>query len=289
MSIMRKLAGEPLLQFLIIGLVLFAADRMTAEEAADPREIVVDDAVYARLAGIFQDIEDRPPGPDDMDRMVDRYVINETLFREARALELDHGDDMMRERLVQRMRLLIYSGIEVDAPADDVLKAWLAENPSRYQVPSRLSFRVLGLDATEDEAQREATLAQAREDAGEPVKTEGVRMLSFIGRPRVQLVATFEDSFVSAIEAAPVGKWTAVPSSRGWQVVKLLEALPARAPDFDQIRTRAMADWQEAETQRRARSALDSLMASYPVTRQPFDAAEIEAILANRKPQGTTQ
>ena len=289
MSILRKLVAEPLVQFLAIGLVIFGIDRMTAEETADPREIRVDEAVYTRLAGIFYEIEDRLPGSEDMDRMVDRYVINETLFREARALELDHGDEMMRERLVQRMRRIIYSGIEVETPEEDILRAWVADQPGRYILPAKVSFRVLGIDATEEDARAMAAQTQAREDAGETVKPEGVRMLSLIDRPRPQLVAAFEEAFIAAIEAAPKDKWTAVPSVRGWQVVKLLDTKPAHEPEFEDIRKRASGDWREWETQRRARGTLDSLMASYPVARDPFDPAMLDGLVAARASEPAQQ
>ena len=271
MEKLRKFGSEPLVQFLIIGLVIFGIDRMTAPAQVDPREIVVNDTVYARLGGIFQASEDRLPEPAEMQKLVDRFVINETLFREARALELDHGDEMMRERLIQRMRLLIYSGIEVDPPDDETLKAWLETQGNRYDFPPRVSFRVIGLDGTEEEARIQAELAAAREAAGEPVKTADMRMLSFVNRPRPQLVAAFDDGFIAQVESAPLETWAAIPSVRGWQVVKLLETFPARSPDFDEIRKRAAADWEQEQIQRRARSALDSLMQTYPVRHKAYD------------------
>lgn len=276
---LNRLVSEPLLHFLLIGVLVFSADRLTREKVADPNEIAVDAEAHARLAGIFRDIESRMPTPDEMDRLVERYILNETLFREARALGLDHGDEMLRERLIQRMRLLIYSGIEVADPGDEVLRAWLAERPRKYEVPAKLGFRVIGLDAEEAEARAEAKRAAAREAAGEPVKRPGRPMLSFIDRPRVQLVATFDEEFVAAIEAAPTGEWSPVPSARGWQVVKQLNVIPAETPAFEEIRPRVLADWRDAEVQRTARAAVDTLKRDYPVRIEPYDPDSIVAVL----------
>lgn len=285
MTILRRIMAEPLLQFLLIGLVLFGFDRVTAPEVADPRVIVVDDAVYSRLAAIFRQSEQRLPEQDEMDRLVERFLINETLFREARALELDHGDEMMRERLTQRMRLLIYSGLEVAPPDDETLRAWLAERPGAYDEPAMISFRVIGLDATEEAARTEAANAAAREAAGEPVKPEGERMFTFVKRPRAQLVQIFEEPFIAAIEAAPTDTWTAVPSSRGWQVVKLIAATAARPAVFEEVRQKAAADWREDEVQRRAREALGVMRQSYPVRHEPYDPARIETLLPKERAQ----
>ena len=282
MSAWRKLLTEPLLQFLVIGLVLFVADRMTREEQADPRLIRVDDEAYARLAYIYKEANDRVPTIEEMPPLVERFIINETLYREARSLRLDEGDEMMRSRLVQRMRLMLYSGIAVDAPSDEVLQEWLAERPDRYDVQPAISFQVIGLDATEEEARAEAEAANTRAAAGESAQTEGKRMFTFSGRPRAQMVAAFEESFIAAIEAAPQDIWTAVPSSRGWQVVQLLGTEPGRRPEFAEIRAEAIGDWQEERLQFEARASLDALLDGYPVEHELYDPERIKTILDAR-------
>ena len=266
---LRRILTEPLVQFALIGVALFAVDRATQPETVDPRTIRVDAEVHRRLADIFEESRDRLPTPLEMDTLVERFLMNETLFREALALRLDDGDEMIRERLMQRMRLMMYSGIEVEAPSDEVLRAWYAERTEEYAELESLSVQILGIDGTEEEARAQAAAANERQARGAVIKPAGVPLVNFRERPRLQLVSIFGEEFVRAIEAAPVEKWTAVPSPRGWQVVQLRGRTPARAPAFEEIRQRLEDDWRRDELHRRAREDLAALRARYPVVREP--------------------
>lgn len=281
MQAFQKITSEPLAQFLIIGLALFAVDRLFSPDEADPRSIVIGDEVYTRLANVFDEARGRLPTEEEMAPLVERFLVNETLYREALALDLDHGDEMMRERLAQRMRLILYSGITVEEPSDEILRAWLAERPGLYDAPATISFQIIGLDGTEEEARAEAARAAAREATEAVVKPAGIRMLTMMERPRNQLVAMFEEFFVAGMEAAPLGEWTAVESSRGWQIVKLIETRPAVKATFDAIRGQAATDWKEEQLQREARESLAALRATYDVETEPYDPDGIARFAAD--------
>ncbi len=267
---LRRIVAEPLVQFALIGVALFAVDRATRPETVDPRTIRIDAEVHQRLADIFEESRERLPTPEEMDTLVDRFIMNETLFREALALRLDDGDEMIRERLMQRMRLMMYSGIEVERPAEEVLRAWYAERADEYAELETVSVQILGIDGTEEAARAEAEAANDRAARGAVIKPAGVPLVNFRERPRLQLVSIFGEDFVSAIEAAPLETWTAVPSPQGWQVVRFLGRTPARAPAFEEIRARLENDWRRDELHRRARADLAALRATYPVVREPY-------------------
>lgn len=279
MTTIANLIREPLVHFLAIGLVIFAIDRAVSVEAEDPSVIRVDETVYARLARIYRDAHGDVPTAKDMQPLVDRYLMNETLYREALALSLDQGDEMMRSRLVQRMRQMIFKGVTVEDPEEDVLRAWVAEQGDTYDLKATVSFRVLGLDGAEEEARKLAVDATLREATGQPIKQPGLRMLTFSARPRDQLVEAFEEPFIAAIEAAEPNVWTPVESSRGWQVVQLLETTEPKSRPFEEIREVARTDWRKIEANRLANAALESLMRNYPPVLDDYDPAQTETYL----------
>ncbi|MEO0820770.1 MAG: peptidylprolyl isomerase [Pseudomonadota bacterium] len=279
---------EPLVQFALIGLVLFGLDRATEPAAVDPRQIRVDRAVYADLAGVFFREKNRLPTAEEMDQLVDVHLMNETLYREARGLELDHGDQMMRERLVQRMRLLIYNAVALTPPDDDALRAWFEENRERFVVPPRIGFRVIGLDAAEAEARG---IAEALETNAQQAKSRALlsRAITFRNRPRPQMVSLFNEEFIAAIEALPQDRWQAVPSPQGWQVARLMNTAPGREPDFDELRTTVLGEWREAARHVEARASLDALMSSYPVARDPYDPGSIAGLVERAAAEEATR
>jgi hypothetical protein len=48
----------------------------------------------------------RPPRPEELQSLLDDYVREEVLVREAIAMGLDRDDDIVRRRLVQKMEFL---------------------------------------------------------------------------------------------------------------------------------------------------------------------------------------
>lgn len=270
---------EPLLHFLVIGLAIFGLDRATQSPDADPRLVRVDQGVYTEIATVFAEARGRMPTEDEIAGLADLWVSNEVLFREAKAMGLDQNDQLLRERLQSRMRLLMYSGISVEPPEDAVLEAWYAERRDMFATPERLSLTILGLDGPE-------TLAReilARLEAGETprdVMPRGRVPIALEARPRSQLVDLFGESFVAGIEAGGTGAWQAIDSPRGWQVVRLDARLPRIVPPFEDVRTEVKGHWSQNRFQQQAQEALAALRASYPVAWSDYDpeatGAEVE-------------
>ncbi len=262
---------EPLVQFLAIGALLFAVDRALQEELDDPRTIRVDATVHREFAELFRTQRGRLPTPAEMDRLVERHITNEVLIREARALRLDEGDEMMRERLLSRMRLMLFSGIEVEVPPEEELRAWYESNLERFTVPERISIEVLGLDATRDEAEAVAARLEGGE-ASASAAPLGRVPVTLGNRPRAQLVGLFNEEFVAAIEAGEEGVWRAVNSPQGWQVVRFLGRSPSVVRPFEDVRTTVAGEWRARMSQREASAALRALRESYAVEREAYGA-----------------
>ena len=95
----KRLVKEPLLHFILVGVLLFAAFHVVSkEEPVDsPNRIVVDrDALLTFMQyrsrvfdpGRFEDALDSLPQAD-LQALIDDYVLEEALYREAKALRLD--------------------------------------------------------------------------------------------------------------------------------------------------------------------------------------------------------
>jgi hypothetical protein len=263
----RSLRAEPLAHFLAIGLALFAADRLLSPEEQNPRLIRVDDAVYGKIVDIFAESRGRPPTAEEMAPLIDRWIMNETLYREALALGLDRGDDMIRERVMQKMRVLIHSGIEIDPPEERVLRAWFEENRDRYADPALLSIRIARVDGTEAEARAAAEALNADDEAA------GLRVYPYADRPREAMIEVFGARFIEDVEALEPGRWSAVETPGGWQAAILDAYEPGREARFEEAANAAAADWTEQTFRATARRSLEALMAGYEVAWEPYEAA----------------
>ena len=110
---------EPFLHFAALGIAIFVwFSVQQPAEIAEPEadEIVVSEQVFAALASRFQAQKQRDPTSDEAQALMDQYVRSEVLVREARALGLDSGDGVVRNRLVQKMAFLMTSAAQSAVP-----------------------------------------------------------------------------------------------------------------------------------------------------------------------------
>src|SRR4026209_2627049 len=89
---------EPLLHFIILGAVLFGADHLLASREDDPHTIVVGADVDAHAIKVFKDARGRDPNKDELYALRKVWLDNEVLYREGIALQLDKGDQAIRDR-----------------------------------------------------------------------------------------------------------------------------------------------------------------------------------------------
>lgn len=271
---------DPLVHFLAIGAAIFVASGLLAPERDDPRRMVIDDAVLGELVEIFADARERAPTREEMAALIDRWILNETLYREATSLGLHDGDEMIRERTMQKMRVLIQNAVIVGTPGAGELEAWFEANRARYDTPAQLSFDVARVDGDRAAAQAEAD----RLNAGDPGAAEsGVVVYPFADRPRPGLVAVFGETFVSALESFPDAGWHPIESGDGWQVARVGARVASVSAAYASNPGRIASDWQ-AETFRVASTrAVEALIDAYDIrVTADYDPAAYDDLLRGR-------
>jgi len=281
---------EPLVQFLVLGLAVFVAyDRMhpAAERSGNDREIVVDREALLTFvqfrANAFEPALFEQ-GLDALDadtrrHLVDDFVREEVLYREALALGLDRGDYIMRQRMVQKLEFLIEDLAEPGAPpAREALEAFYTQNRADYLEPSIYTFAHVFFDAERRgrEAARAAAEALLPEleaaDAGfNDAPGYGDRPLylrNYVERTRDYVVGHLGEALVAALDdAAPSDTHWLGPleSPFGWHLVLMTTRRAARLPPLDEITDRVAADYRRIELERARTEAIDRIVAGYEV------------------------
>ncbi|MEL6186407.1 MAG: peptidylprolyl isomerase [Myxococcota bacterium] len=263
-SVFRSVLREPLLQFLILGFVLFILDR-ARPRGDDPHRIEVSENVYRELADVFESTHGREPTAIDLQPAVDSWLTNEVLYREGRSLQLDRGDDMIRERVIQKMRVMVHGGVVVPKPAEGELEAWFEARRERYAQPDLLSFALV--EFGNDKAAAEAKAAEVRRATaeGETLDAGGLRVIGFTRRPRSNVEAMFGADFTKALEKLASGEWTTLESRRGWHMVRMDEVLRGQTADFSRAKSQALKDWHQDTLNRQAWEAIEDVRGKYDI------------------------
>lgn len=258
----RRLASEPLVQFLLLGFIVFAIDHYVFVNSDNPRRISVGDDRYLELVSIFEDERGRPPSDDEIDDMLIAWTQNEVLYREALSMGLDRGDEMIRSRMVLKIRDVVFNNVIVDVPADDGLEAWFEANRSAYDRPELIDFEQFPVNDLDESSA--STLAV---ELGEGEVPEEYESLSRLYRDRIEgnLFSVFDSDGAQAIVDAPLGHWRVARSDRGLHLSRITRRLPGEKVDFQEVRALVKDDWESFERERQIAEALREIVDQYEI------------------------
>ncbi|WP_428027509.1 peptidyl-prolyl cis-trans isomerase [Altererythrobacter sp.] len=264
-----KLPGwtrEPLVHFLLAGVLVFALFSMRGEEV-DPtsRVIDVDRETQASIALGFEQMMGRAPTDAELDSQIDRYVREEVLYREALRLGFDRGDAIVRRRLAQKMDMVASARAETGQPSDETLQTWYAAHPERFADEAHYTLDQLWF--SRDDA---AKSAMARLKGGADWHRLGERIdlpASLASEPRRELLARFGERFVDEIDRLESGDtWQGpVASGLGWHLVRLSAREPGKVPPFADIRQQVEDDWRSETIAERKEEAYRILRDAYRI------------------------
>ena len=295
---LKTFLREPLVHFLLLGAALFAVDAWLREPpaAGQSTEIVVSAARINSLAQNFKRAWQRPPTRDELDGLVQDYVREEVLYREALALGLDRDDTIIRRRLRQKMEFVSDEAAALETPTDQDLADYLAANADAFRIEGRATFAQVFLDPGRHPATLEADAAQLRNalnaaGAGGQAAEVGDSLLLL--EPRYEDVSQSEVSrlfgsdFAAALFAQPVGRWVGpITSGYGVHLVRLDSLTPGQVPELAEIRPLVEREWANVRRKALGEAFYDSLRAKYQVTiRMPAAGGADDGKRAGRGPE----
>lgn len=277
MRALKALAREPVVHFLLLGGALFALWGVLAPPSDDadthtaPHVIEVTPERVDALVAEHERKSGRTATPDARERLVDAWLREEVLVREARALGLDRRDTVVRRRLVQLMEIVLDDALAVPKPTEETLRTWVADNEGLYRRPARISLQHVFIDPKRHEDPNayvsEQLGALRRGGDWRRIGDAWTRARTLEDRSRTRLQADYGKSFLEVFEA-PVGKWIGpIRSSYGLHLVKVTERDDAGVPPFAEIREQAQRDWRSEQRHRARRDAIDTLMERYEIHR----------------------
>jgi hypothetical protein len=265
-----RLARDPLVHFLALGLSLFVLYALVAPRDTGEDRIVIGAGIVQDLRLQHEKLWGRPPTPEELQGLIDNRVTDEILYREGLKLGLDRDDPVVKRRVRQKYELIAEEADSVE-PTDADLAAFLAQHPDRFQRPAAVSFMqvLVPVDGPGDEVEARVTAVKDALEGGAPPETAGRPTLLPLVTERqpLDLVARgFGEEFAQALATLPVGQWQGpVTSGYGIHVVRIAERSEPALPPLADIRAEVQREW-EAEHRREARATrLAQLRQQYEV------------------------
>ena len=276
-TVWRRLLREPLLHFALIGALIFAAAHVVSEaRRASQARIVVDGALRERLGNLHRAQFGVLPTKAQLDTIVESYVDDEVLYREAIELGLDQDDEIIRRRLIQKLEFLQREASDqpdagVGGASDAELRAYYDSHRAQFSEPARVSFSHLYFspDRGEADAFARATRAHAELLATDHAVAADVFPLdtSYDAISRDDATRVFGLApMVDALFAQGSAGWSQpVRSGFGWHLVKITAFSAPRVAPYDEVVPDVRAIYLQERSALTKRKQLDALRARYHV------------------------
>ena len=278
---------EPLVQFLIIAAVVFALDRYVFIAAADdPNRVVIDDKRLLELIEIFREGQGRDPSSQEVNNMIVKWSQNEIFYREALKLEMDQGDEMIRNRMVLKMRNVLLNRVMVEAPTDKELQEFLDFQPDRYDTPELFDVELVQFRANEQFSTPEQALAALDENTITPTDLP-FQVIRYRQRSQVSLLPMFGDAALGQLTAQVDNQWLLVSLQQGPHFARITQRYPKKAAELPDVRSRLTRDWKKFRNDIQLADQTQALADAYKVELNL--SAEAEQWLTGPKVNETDQ
>ena len=275
---LERCLREPLVQFLLLGIALFAAYAYVQRgrggvESSKQIQLTLDD--LRQLDLYFESQWRRPPTPEEFSRLVEDKVQQEVLYREALAMGLDKDDTIVKRRMAQKLQFLAEDVAAAHEPDTAELKAWYEKNRDKFALPGRITFRqrYFSPDSRGDHARADAEGVLAKL-AGQPVDSPVAASLGdpsmlqeyYGDRTSEQLAKDFGPAFAQGVFQVKPGSWQGpIESGFGWHLVYVDSFIPGRVPAFEEVEPDVKTAWLGEQKAEAWQKAYDAMRAKYTV------------------------
>jgi peptidyl-prolyl cis-trans isomerase C len=273
---LRHWLREPLLHFLVIGVLLFAAFGYAHRGVSSPtsHKIQLTPEDLNQLEVYFVSQWHREPTAVELAGLVEDRVRDEVLYREALNLGLDKNDTIVKRRMAQKMEFLSEDMANAHEPSPAELKVWYSKNEQRFTQADQVSFRHLyfSSDRRGQRAYEDATVALGK-IAGQPETSQAAALSdhfhlenAYEDQTRDELAKDFGLPFAQALFKAKPGSWQGpIQSGYGWHLVFVKAVTQGHAPNFEDIESDVKAAWLTEQRSQQWSTVYAAMRAKYDI------------------------
>lgn len=273
---MKKLLHEPLVHFLLLGLLVFAGFRFASRsEVGEPGQIVVTQAQIESLVTGYTRTWQRRPTTLELEVLIREYIREEVCTREAMALGLDKDDSVIRRRLRQKLEFIFDSVASQVEPTDEELAQYLKTHAKAFHGERQFTFSQVYLDPqkhgeslTRDVAQMltQLRLAGLKADLS-PMGDSLLLEQTFAAVPAGEVSKQFGEKFMTKLVDLPLGEWSGpIESGYGVHLVLVTQRSDGEMRALAEVRDTVRRDWLNAQRSETNEKFYQALLKRYTVT-----------------------
>ncbi len=289
MKSLSKIYKEPLLHFLVLAIGLFVLHNVVSheDENADIKRIVVDQDNLLKFIQYrtksFEPVTAQQQlasfSDGDLKKVINEYVREEALYREAKTLGLDRDDYVIKRRLIQKIDYVARGFAESFGDiSDEEIQNYFEKNKDDYYVEPRVTFTHVYFSANHHGMVKAKTLAEQKlmelkkeKATFKDATKHGERFLyglNYVERSELYVESHFGKNLTDTIFSldASESEWHGpIMSDHGAHLIMLIQKQPGYMPALEEVRHRVTQEAQRTLTLERARQATQQIVNSYEI------------------------
>jgi peptidyl-prolyl cis-trans isomerase C len=255
----------------------------------DDKTIVVTAGELEWMQTSWQKRWNRPPTEKEFDGLVQQYIKETVLYREALTMGLNQHDQVIRRRLAQKLEFLAKDLVALTPPTDEELTTYFDEHRDRYQAPVRYTFTQVFIDP---DKRGDATLGDAEAikakliAQGDAIDDPGALGDDFMlqnyypEKDGLEVQKLFGSGFTESLTELAPGQWHGpVLSGYGTHLVYVHSINEPPAPVFAEVLERVTQDWKSEKGEELNEQFYASLRDTYTIViEEPEQTADGEKV-----------
>ncbi len=288
---LHKLTTEPLLQFIALGVVIYVLAEMIVplENGLSSNNIKVSEAALIKYMQFQNKRFDSSAAKEkwlslsiqEREQLIEDYVRDEVLYREALALGLDRDDQIIRRRLTQKLDYVMRGFIEdVEKVSPVELERFFLNNQSDYWIDASITYTHVFISSnnrTEAETKSIAltSLAQLNKmnipfDRAAAFSERFLFHRNYVDRTPDFVSSHFGESFSEQVFSAKAGtgEWQGPFSSHyGAHLVMITKNDQGRHPVLEEVAPLVLGDLRRQKLDIARKAALEEMIGTYSISR----------------------
>ncbi len=257
-KILRFFKKEPLVHFLVLGLILVAFNYYFERETENTLRI--SKAELQQYINALRGENLAAFGLEDSIQLAKAYITNQVLLAEAFKRGYDKYDPVITNRMIEKMKASLTDEID---PGDDDLRNYYEAHRLRYRMFEGISFRIVMLNM---DNKTEADSLERLKKALNQDQPMDIPISAFTKISRFELMRAFGMAFTRTIDGLDDKKWEGpVQSSKGPLLVFVEEKHYTDAPPFEAVKAQVINDYAVEMSQKSFEKNFRQIEAKYKI------------------------
>lgn len=259
----HKISKEPFVHFIVLGGLLYLLYLNFSKPGPDT--IVVTTQKAEHLIGESEKKLGRTLTATEQKQLLEEYIENEMLFREAYKQGMDQSDPFIRKQMIDKMRFSLYDTFK--SPDDQTLLSYYKTHKNDYATGEKISLEHICFTSEQfEEIQNKDDILIELNKGLKPVSSDFDNQQVLENQSRIELIHKFGTSFTIKLEKIPVGKWSGpLDSKHGVHYVRITAIQNTGYLPFDAVRLRVANDYIQWQQASELEPKIDSIKSEYKI------------------------